>query len=95
MSKIIKSFLTASNLLIIFLSVYWFLKPNSNVEPITVFISQIVSLIALHYGDKIVNAFHINEVSNSEIKIDTNADDDSEYKISKIKDGSKISIKKH
>jgi len=95
MNKIVRLFLTALNLLIIGLSIYWFLKPNSNVEPVTVFISQIISLIALHYGDKIVAAFHIKEVSNSEVKIDTNSDDNSEYKISKIKDGSKINIKKH
>jgi len=95
MNKIVRLFLTALNLLIIGFSIYWFLKPNSNVEPVTVFISQIISLIALHYGDRIVASFHINEVSNSEVKIDTNSDDNSEYKISKIKDGSKINIKKH
>ncbi|MGV2452011.1 UNVERIFIED_CONTAM: hypothetical protein POZ17_17535 [Ralstonia mannitolilytica] len=95
MNKIVKSFLTILNLIIIAMSIYWFLKPASNIKPITVFISQLISLIALYYGDKIVAAFHIKDISNSEVKIDTDTDDNSQYKISRVKDGSKINIKKH
>ena len=95
MSKTIRNFVVILNLIIILLSIYWYKNPNSNIEPITVFVSQLISLLALFFGDKIVAIFHINEVSNSEIEIDAKADDNSEYKISKIKDASKIKIKKH
>lgn len=95
MSTIIKYFLTLLNLIVIGLSIYWFLKPTSNAEPITVLISQIISLIALYYGDKIVAVFNIKDISNSEVKIDTKTNDNSKYKISKVKYGSKINIKKH
>lgn len=84
MSKTIRNFILILNLIIILLSIYWYVNPESNIEPITVFVSQLVSLLALLFGDKIVAVFHINKVSNSEVKIDAKANDNSEYKISEL-----------
>ena len=94
MSKSVKNFILILNLIIIILSIYWYFNPDSNVEPIVVVISQIISIVAILFGDKLINRISINKISDSDVKIDTHNNDSGEYQISNIKKGSKIQISK-
>ncbi|KAF2508368.1 hypothetical protein EYY60_14655 [Flavobacterium zhairuonense] len=94
MSTNIKNIAIVINLLIFILSIFWINKSNFDIEPITVFLGQLLSLIVLIFGDTIQSKFSIKKVFNSTVDIDTSKKDTSDFDISDIKNNSKVKIKK-
>ena len=94
MSKRIKNITIFINFIILILAILWTIDSKFQYEPITVLLGQLLSLIVLVFGDKIQNSFSVKKISKSTVDIDTNKEDDAEYNISDITDGSEIKIKK-
>ena len=94
MSKKIKNVAVVINFSIFVLSIFWIVKSNFDIEPITVFLGQLLSLIVLIFGDTIQSKFSIKKIFSSTVDIDTSKRDTSEFDISDIKNNSKVKIKK-
>lgn len=95
MSKNIKNIAVVINFSIFILSIFWIKKSNFEIEPITVFLGQLLSLIVLVFGDNLQSKFSIKKVFHSTVDIDTSKDDTSDFDISDIRNNSNIKIKKN
>jgi len=94
MNKKIKNIAIVINLLILVLAIFWINESNFDYEPITVLCGQSLSLIVLIFGDAIQNKFSVKDVSESNVNIDIDKQDNGDYDISNITDNSEVRIKK-
>lgn len=94
MSKNIKNVAVVINFSIFILSIFWIKKSNFDIEPITVFLGQLLSLVVLIFGDSLQSKYSIKKVLRSTVEIDTLKNDTSDFDISDITNNSNIKIKK-
>ncbi|MDO8316003.1 MAG: hypothetical protein Q7T12_00575 [Flavobacterium sp.] len=93
MNKSVKIILYTLNVLIFGIAIYWFTNDKSP-EPLITMIGQFLVLLTLIFESKIAK-ISIENVSDSEVDVETDSKDESSICISKIKKGSKVNVKRN
>jgi hypothetical protein len=94
MKNSVKIGLVILNLIVLVLSLLWIIKPDYNWEPITVLITQSLSLITLLFENQISNILVKKIKDKGDVKIDIHKKDKTNMHVEDVSGDAKVSIKK-
>lgn len=94
MKNNIKIVLVVLNSFVLVLSLLWIIKPDYNWEPITVLITQSLSLITLLFENQISSILIKKVEDRGDVKIDVHKNDNTNMHIEDVSGDAKVNIKK-